>query len=120
MKQIALSVALVALIVLLVGILVVLIQINRHGFTINVTGAVSLVDTETGAIGDVNLVMPEPVNLIATGPGNEPVPTNVSFVSCPKCGGSMLPIHFNLFTGEIEWRCIDCGYSSEEKHTSSL
>jgi len=61
MKQIALSVALVTLIILLAGILVVLIQINRQGFTINVTGAVSLVDAETGAIGDVNLTMPEPV-----------------------------------------------------------
>jgi hypothetical protein len=119
MKQIALSAALVALIVLLVGILLVLIQINRHGFTINVTGAVSLVNAETGAIGDVNLVMPEPVNLIATGSGNEPVPMNISLVSCPKCGGSMLPVRFNLFTGEIEWRCIDCGCSSEEKHTPS-
>jgi predicted RNA-binding Zn-ribbon protein involved in translation (DUF1610 family) len=117
MKQIALSVALVALFALLAWVLVTLIQVSRQGFTINVTGTVSLVDSETGVSGEVNLVMPEPVNLIATGPGLEPVPTNLSFVPCPKCGGSMLPIRFNLFTGEIEWRCLDCGYSSKEGYS---
>jgi len=111
MKQTALAAALVALIVLLAGILVLLVQINRYGLTINVTGAVSLADAKVD--GEVTLIMPEAVNLIATGPEKGPVPGSLSLLPCPQCRGSMLPVRFNLFTGKIEWRCADCGHTCE-------
>ncbi len=111
MKQTALAVALVSLIVLLAGILVLLVQITRHGLTINVTGVVSLADA--GVSGEVTLVMPEAINLIATGPENGPVSGTIALLSCSQCGESMLPVRFNLFTGEIEWRCTGCGHTNE-------
>jgi hypothetical protein len=114
MKGIANSVALIALIGLLATVLVVLWQINREGVTVHLSGQVKLVDAATGVAGEVSLVMSEPVNLIATGPLETPIPANLSVVTCPQCGGNMLPIRWSLFSGEIQWRCLECGYSTKQ------
>jgi predicted RNA-binding Zn-ribbon protein involved in translation (DUF1610 family) len=111
MKQIAVTAAAIALIGLLVGMLIVLIQFSKDGLTVHVSGEVGLANATTGVSGQVNLVMPEPVNLIATGPDKEPIPTDVSILRCPECGGDMIPVRYNLFTGDITWRCTDCGYT---------
>ena len=113
MKGIAISAALIVLIGLLATVLVLLWQINRDGVRVHLSGEVKLADT-TGVAGEVSLVMTEPVNLIATGPRETPIPANLSVVPCPQCGGNMLPIRWNLFSGEIQWRCLDCGYSTKQ------
>ncbi len=107
MKQIALVAATVAVIFLLAGILVVLIHLGRTGMTVNVTGNVGL----ENATGGIDLSMPQPVNLVATGPDNKPVPADLSVFRCPKCGGTMLPVRFNMLTGDITWKCTECGYT---------
>ncbi len=117
MRQIALSVAFITLIGLLVGMLFILVQINRQGLTINIKGQVKLADATTGVMGKVSLVMEEPVNLIATGPDKEAIPANLSVAPCPQCGGSMVPVRWYPLSGEIEWRCLECGYTSEAPET---
>ncbi len=107
MKQIAVAAAVIALIGLLAGMLIVLIQFSKDGLALHVSGEVGL----TNATAGVNLVMPDPVSLIATGPDKEAIPTDFSVLRCPECGGDMIPVRYNLFTGDITWRCIDCGYT---------
>jgi len=107
MKQIAIVAATVAVIFLLAGILVALIHVGRTGMTVNVTGIVGL----ENAAGGIGLTMPNPVNLIATGPESEPIPADLSIFRCPKCGGTMLPVRFNVLNGEITWKCTECGYT---------
>jgi len=118
MKGIALSVALIVLIGLLATVLVFLWQINREGVTVHLSGQVKLADT-TGVAGEVSLVMSEPVSLIATGPQETPIPANLSVVPCPQCGGNMLPVRWNLFSGEIQWRCLECGFSTKQTPVAS-
>ena len=113
MKTIAISVSLIVLIGLLATVLVVLWQISRDGVAVKLSGQVRLADT-TGVAGEVSLVMSEPVSLIATGPQETPIPANLSVVPCPQCGGNMLPIRWNLFSGEIQWRCLECGFSTQQ------
>jgi len=41
----------------------------------------------------------------------EPVEAEVNLLRCPKCGsGTLIPVRWNLLTGEITWRCSSCGY----------
>ncbi|MEA3238313.1 MAG: hypothetical protein U9Q94_00795 [Candidatus Bipolaricaulota bacterium] len=107
MKQIAIVTATLAVIFLLAGILVVLIHVGRTGITVNVTGRVGLENATDG----IDLTMPTPVNLVATGPENQPVSTDLSLFRCPKCGGTMLPVRFNMLTGQITWKCPECSYT---------
>jgi len=110
-KQTVVTAALIALVLLMAGVFALLFQVARNGVTMNVTGAVSLENATTGVSGTVKLDMPDAVNLVATGPDHGAVPTALAFATCPKCGGSMIPVRFNLITGEIEWECLDCGYT---------
>jgi hypothetical protein len=110
MKQTALAIAAVALIAVLAAILIVLIQLSRNGLTINVSGEVDLSGTTTGVTGDVQLHMSDNVNLVATGPGDRPIETNLSMAPCPVCSGRMIPTRWSLWDGEITWRCLDCGH----------
>ncbi|HHR86342.1 hypothetical protein J7K60_05300 [Candidatus Bipolaricaulota bacterium] len=107
MRQIVIIAATAAVIVLLVGILAAIIHLERAGITVNVTGSVGL----ENATGGIDLSMPQPVNLVATGPENQPVPADLSIFRCPKCGGTMLPVRFNVINGEITWKCTKCGYT---------
>lgn len=118
MKSMVLCVAVIALVGLLATALAVLWQINREGVTIHLSGQVKLADT-TGVAGEVSLVMSEPISLIATGPQETPIPAHLSVVPCPQCGGNMLPIRWNLFSGEIQWLCLECGFSTKQVAATS-
>jgi len=119
MKQTVLAIGLAALVLLMAGVFALLFQVARSGVTVNVTGAVSLANPTTGVSGTVTLAMPDAVNLVATGPDHGAVPTALAFATCPKCGGSMIPVRFNLITGEIEWQCLDCGFTVNAQSGSS-
>ena len=114
MRRLTTPVAFVIVIGLLVGIFLVLMDIGRNGLTLNMRGKVELADPTSGLMGKVSLVMEEPVNLIATGPDKHPIPANLSVVSCPRCGGSMVPIRWYPLTGEIEWICLECDYTTRQ------
>ena len=118
MSKILLATGFVVLIGILAALLTVLIDIDRHGVTVNIAGQVDLAKDKTGALGKVDLVMGKPVSLIATGPGNAPIPANLAVATCPKCGGSMVPIRWNPFTGEIVWQCLKCGYTTKDITTN--
>ncbi len=119
MRQVTLYTGLAVLVILMAGIFAVLFQVARHGVTVNVTGQVSLANSTTGVSGTVDLVMADPVHLVATGPDEGAVPTALSLATCPKCGGGMIPVRFNLISGEIEWRCLKCGYTVSSQAGSS-
>jgi len=107
MKQLASSAIGIAVILLLIGILVAIIHIGETGIRLNVTGTVGLRNATAG----IDLAMPQPVNLVATGPGDQPVPANLSIFRCPKCGGNMLPVRVNVLNGEITWKFTECEYA---------
>jgi predicted RNA-binding Zn-ribbon protein involved in translation (DUF1610 family) len=104
---------------LLAAILLVLLDIGRHGIPLHVSGRVELANDETGVIGTVNLVMPDAVSLVATGPDEKPMLARLSVALCPQCGGAMVPVRWALLTGEITWRCLTCGYAGLDEAARS-
>ncbi len=112
MTKFLLAAGFVVLVGIMSALLAVLIDIDRHGVTVNIGGKVNLTGSTPGTLGKVNLTMEKPVALVATGPDNAPVPANLSIATCPKCGGSMVPVRWNLLTGEIVWKCLECGYTT--------
>jgi len=60
----------------------------------------------------IQIEMPEAVQLVASGPDGGAVPVELEFISCSSCGGTMVPVRWNLWTGEIEWVCPTCGDSA--------
>ena len=114
MTRYALVAGFLVVVGLLATILFFLVGLQHEGITIHVSGQVDLANSDTGSLGKVNLVMDKPVNLIATGPNSAAIPANFSVATCPKCGGSMIPIRWNPITGEIIWQCLNCGYTTKD------
>ncbi len=119
MHKYAIYGAFIVLVALLSTLLFVLVDIDRNGITLNISGRVDLTDSATGTLGKVNLVMDKPVSLIATGPGSAAIPASLTVATCPKCGGSMVPVRWNPLTGEIVWQCLECGYTTKDLPDSS-
>jgi hypothetical protein len=98
---------------LLVAILATLITIAWRGVRVEHTGVVSLGGALDALplrmIEPITLRMPEPARLITTGPEGGPIHTNLSFLPCPTCDGTMVPVRWNLWTGELDWICPQCG-----------
>ena len=79
-----------ALIIALLGLVsTLLIKLTLDGVTIHLKGQVDVAPATTGVVGEVTLVMPDPVSLIATGPEDEAIPAHLAVVLCPECGGTM-------------------------------
>lgn len=118
MKQIVLAAALITLIGLLAGLLIVLLQVTRHGVTIQLVGPVELTMPDGVVLtmpGEITLTMPQAVDIIATGPGGKPMPVELAVFPCPQCGGRMIPVRWHMWSGEVEWRCLDCPCPDEEE-----
>ncbi len=117
------ALALVAAILLLAAILVMLISISRNGLDIRVQGDVGVdglgdqITVHLAADEPIVLSMPQPVQMVATGPDGEAVPATLALATCPECGGPMLPTRWNPWTGEIEWTCPACGETLSEPST---
>jgi hypothetical protein len=117
--RIAQTSVLIAIAVLLAAILGTLVTIAWRGVRIEHVGAVSL-DAITGGIplemaGPITLEMTAPVHLVTTGAESDAVPIDLSLPTCPECGGSLVPVRFNLWTGEIEWACPACSGTTDEE-----
>jgi len=99
----------VVVIVLLLAILGTLITIALRGIRVEHAGTVAL----TGMYDRVELRMPDPVTLrmpeaVEGTISSAEFPVQLQFGGCPDCGGTMVPIRWDLWTGEIEWRCSGC------------
>lgn len=47
---------------------------------------------------------------------SEPVEAEVNLLRCPQCrSGTLIPVRWNLLTGEITWRCSSCGHEIKPK-----
>ena len=107
--------ALLASVVLLLGILFMLFSISRDGLNIHLGVDLNLADlgdhitVEVRTSQPIELALPYPIQMVATGPGGEPIPATLAFANCPLCGGPMLPSKWNPLGGQIEWTCPVCG-----------
>ena len=107
------SIALGVIAVLLVAVLVVLVVIAWRGVRVEHTGWVTVDGLSDGIelrmADPVTLEVPEAVRMVAGGAASDAIPVDVSFPACSECGGTMLPVRWNLWSGEIEWVCPACG-----------
>ena len=100
---------------LLAAILAFLISIARNGVHIDYAGQVKVVgmpeEIALRLAEPVELQMPDGTTLTATVSGVQSQPLPIAFASaiCPTCGGAMLPVRFDVLTGEIKWACPRCG-----------
>lgn len=106
-------VALVAVCGLLIAILVLLAGITRHGIRIEYAGDVRIVGMPSEIAlrmeEPVRLTMPNGTQLTASLSDGASIPVAVTLLTCPECGGTLLPTRWNVFTGEIDWTCPTCG-----------
>lgn len=113
--RVAIFLALFVSIALLLAVLFMLVSIGRNGLSIRLGGDINLSDltdriTVKLSMDDpIVLEIPQPVQMVAAGPEGDAIPATLSFVSCPRCDGAMLPSTWNLWTGKIEWTCPTCG-----------
>ena len=111
-KSTAQTIVLGAIAFLLIAVLSVLIVIAWRGVRVEHTGEVTLGAVAEGVelrmVDPVTLEIPEPAHLVATGTSGDAIPVDLAFPTCPDCGGAMVPARWNLWTGEIDWRCPVC------------
>ena len=106
------GVLLTALGFLLAGVLAALLYIAFNGIHVIHTGEVlftGMTDSLRLELPEtLALSMPEPAELTVTGPNGASLPLELSILSCPTCDGQMIPVRWNLLSGEIEWQCPSC------------
>lgn len=113
--------ALVAVVGLLATIAVLVGRLALRGFTVRLIGPVTISEP-IGIQGTIavqgpvevtvdKLALEFPKSLAVEVPLEElTVRASLEGLSCPQCGkGFLLPVRWNLFTGEITWRCTACG-----------
>ena len=102
---------------LLVAVLSVLIVIAWRGVRVEHTGEVTLGAATDGVelrmVDPVTLQIPEPARLVATGTSGDAIPFDLALPTCPNCGRTMIPTRWNLWTGQIDWRCPACEPTGE-------
>lgn len=115
MNRVAQTAILIIIALLLAGVLVVLLNVARNGVRIDHTGSVAIHgipdEIDLRQSGPITLSMPDPVQLGLGGTETGEFPVSISLVPCPSCGGPMLPVRWNPWTGEIDWTCPACGES---------
>lgn len=118
-----LSGALMLVVGLLAALLVMVVGLATRGLTVrlagpvalqdpvgvNVRGAIALHEPVEVAVAELALNLPQPL-LVEAAPSGMNVRAAIEGLSCPQCEkGLLLPVRWNLFTGEIVWRCTACG-----------
>ena len=102
------------LIIILLGILFMLFSISHNGLNIRLGGDINLSDlgdhitVELTMDEPISLALPQPIQMVTTGPDGEAIPASLAFAHCPSCGGPMLPSKWNPWNGQIEWTCPVC------------
>lgn len=108
---------------LLGAMLWVLLGLATRGIPIRLAGDVALREP-LGVNVRVELALPQPISVelaqpvaavipqpltVEANPGGMDVRATLAALVCPRCGeGPLVPVRWNLFTGEVTWRCLNC------------
>lgn len=102
--------ALILVLGLLGGILAALLSLQYKGISVQLSSPASPQEIH------LVLTVPEAVEVVAGGEAEASLRTSLEGIPCPRCQeGTLLPIKWNPFTGEITWRCSSCGYQLQEE-----
>lgn len=109
------------LIALLTSLLVIGIGLARHGIRVQlaepiriagpltVGGTIAVEEPIAVTMEGVEIRLPQPVS-VELPTSTLDVRATLGGAPCPRCGeGVLLPVRWNLLTGEITWRCTACG-----------
>lgn len=78
---------------------------------LTVGGALAVEEPIAVTMDVVEIRVPQPV-LVELPSETLDVRATVGGGPCPRCGeGVLLPVNWNLLTGEISWRCTSCGHT---------
>lgn len=105
---------------LLTALLVVVVGLSTRGIRVEVGeplrisgpltigGSITVQEPIAVTVEAMEIRVPQPVALELPGGALE---VQATFgPPCPQCGeGVLLPVRWNLLTGEITWRCTACG-----------
>jgi len=102
---------------LLAGLLLVLVRLEQRGLVLRLEGSI-----QAGVLAPpldelkVTLSFPQELALSMRGTtrvegGLQAQLSGVELgIPCPKCGkGVLVPVRWNLWSGEIVWKCSSCG-----------
>ncbi len=79
---------------------------------VQLAGPVTLSAPLQVEVEKISLSLPERFSVSLAGP----VEAQVDLLRCPKCqNGTLIPVRWNLLTGEITWRCSSCGHEIKPK-----
>lgn len=117
--RIVIILTLLAAVVVLLAILFMLFSISRHGLNIRLGGDLNFgelrdhITVELTMDEPITLTLPQPIQMVATGPDGKPIPASLAFANCATCNGPMLPSNWSIWDGRIEWTCPVCDESAE-------
>lgn len=121
MNRWVLGAALGAVIGLLASLLVIVVLLASRGISVHLSepisisgpltvgGAIAVEEPIAVAMDVVEIRMLHPIS-VDLPTGTLDVRATLAGAPCPHCAeGVLLPVRWNLFTGEITWRCTACG-----------
>ncbi len=121
MNRWVLSTACVVFVGLLASLLAIAILLATRGISVHLSepihisgplivgGAISVEEPIVVTMDAMEIRVPQPVSVELPSDTLD-VRAMLGGAPCPRCGeGVLLPMKWNLFTGEITWRCTACG-----------
>jgi len=90
------------------GIRVQLAEPIRISGPLTVGGNITVQDPVVVTMDAVEIRMPQPISVDLPADTLN-VRATLGGAACAHCSGTLLPVRWNLFTGEIVWRCSACG-----------
>lgn len=98
--------ALLSVVGLLAGLLIVLLALVQQGVTLRIEGPIEIAGEPQTQDLHVTLELSEPLTLDLADVLD--VRTHVQGIPCSTSeGGMLLPVRWNLLSGEIAWECVD-------------
>lgn len=115
-----LAVGLTIIVGLLTALFVIVLSLATRGISVQLTepirisgplaigGNITVQEPIAVAVEAMEIRVPQPVSVELPG---SPLDVRATFgAPCPQCGkGVLLPVRWNVLTGEITWRCTACG-----------
>ncbi|GAB4309597.1 MAG: hypothetical protein Kow0097_10730 [Candidatus Bipolaricaulota bacterium] len=91
------------------GISVQLAEPIQISGPLTIGGNITVQDPIVVTMDAMEIRVPQPVAVELPGDALD-VRATLGGAPCPHCGeGTLLPVRWNLLTGEITWRCTACG-----------